>query len=186
MYVVWCTCAYCAYITFCTLSIYSMCVHFFVCSVEGVRGKASKMAERRLFSRSIPLGLDLTTKRRSFLHLLTRWVNDTPDAPPLDMWPVCMRAPSLSQTRPFQTPLYTSNVSPSCAIPQPPLIQPSRVPVSMPTQQPKMFCQQQLQLHLVLTLSLHNQFTFVAVPHVGMCLIHSPLWCWMPFYLKFL
>ena len=63
---------------------------------------------------------------------------------------------SLSRPHPFQTPLYTCKVSPSCAIPQLP-IRLSHVPVSVPTQQPKIFWQQ-LLLCLVLTLSLCNYF----------------------------
>ena len=104
MYVVWLhMCLLCLHITFGTLSIY-VCT-FRVCSVEGVRGKASEMTVRRLFSRNIPLGLKLPP-------FLARRVNDK----------------SL-QPRPFQKTLFTSNVSPSCTIPQPPLMQPSKYQV---------------------------------------------------------
>ena len=81
--------------------------------------------------------------------------------------------------------LSSLNVSPSCAIPQPPLIQSSHVPGSMPmmmtmivpvsvlTQLPKIFSQQQLQLHLVFMLSLCNYFTSVVISTCRGCVFDS-------------
>ena len=69
---------------------------------------------------------------------------------------------SLSQPRPFQKTRYTSNVSSSCTIPQPPLIQPSHVTGSMPTQQPKIFC--------------HNSCSFTWYWRC-LCVINSHLFC---------
>ena len=145
MYVVWMhMCLLCLHITFGTLSIY-VCI-FCVCSVEGVRGKASEMTERSLFSRSIPLGLDLTAKEEKLPPFLAHRVNDK-------------SLPALSLPK---KALYTNNVSPSCAIPQPPLIQPSHVPGSMPTQQPKIFC--------------HNSCSFTWYWRC-LCVINSHLFC---------
>ena len=105
----WCTCAYYAYITFCSLSIY-VCI-FCVCSVKGVRRKASKMTERRLFSWSITLGLDLTANEE--------------------------KLPPFSRTQGKQQISHQMST----------LLMPH----------------QQLQLHLVLTLSLCNYFTSVMI-----------------------
>ena len=128
MYVVQCTCAYYAYITFSTLVVYVCSFH--VCSVEGVRGRASEMTERRPFYRRIPLGLDLTPKEEKLPPFLARRVNDK--------FPI----------RWARSWCPTSN------------------------------CQQQLQLQLVLTLSLCNYFTSVVISTCrGYVFDSFILWC---------
>ena len=83
---------------------------------------------------------------------------------------------SLSRPHPFQTLINTLTIINTNNNPQP--IQASHAPVSMPTQQPKIFCQQQLQLHLVLTLSLCNYFTSVVIStYRGYVFDSFPLWC---------
>ena len=68
-------CLLCLHITFGPLSIY-VCIFCF-CSAKGVRGKASEMTDRcRLFSRSIPLGLDLITKEEKLPPFLASRVNN--------------------------------------------------------------------------------------------------------------
>ena len=146
MCVVWCTCAYYAYTSHLVLSQF-MCVHYACLQCGRSKRKSFWNDEEETVFQEYPVWLKLppfshTQDKRQVSH----WMS-TILMPHLLTGEQSLRElpRSLSQPRPFLTPLYTSNVSPSCAIHQYNHLM--IVPVSVPTQHPKIFWQQ-LQLHL--------------------------------------
>ena len=136
MYVVWCTCAYYANITFCALSIYVYILR--VCSVEG---RAFEMTERRLFSKSIPLELNFTAKeeklppfshtqdKRQTFKLNEHITERSTCEQSVREFPL---SPGLAPSKHHFTQAMSLRLAQSTK--QLPPMQPSHVPVSMPTQ----------------------------------------------------
>ena len=114
---------------------------------EGVRRKATEMTERRLLksSRSTPSGLDLNSEgeklsqfsRAQGKRQVSRQMS-TPDTPPL----VIVSSPSGSSLPVVASPPPIPCVHKQSSLPlaQSPQLPPMHVPVSMATQQTKIFC----------------------------------------------
>ena len=135
-----CTCAYFAYTSHLVLSQF-MCALYFLClQCERSKRKSFWNDREETVLQEYPIGTGSNSKIEAPSFSCTQGKRQVSHPTSTLLMPhlsTCEQSPSLCQTRPIQTPLYTSNISPSCAIPQPPLIQPSHVSGSMSTQQPR-------------------------------------------------